>query len=236
MQPVTASKFGSLKFSFLRGYTDLNLLPADKVPEVALVGRSNVGKSTFLNILTSQKALAKVSAKPGHTREINFYAGLSPTKTTARVHLVDLPGFGFAKIPKLAREQLWQILLEYITLREQLTTVVLLNDCRRLPEDEELGIIKSTLAHGKQAVVVITKGDKLSKNELLKSAREICSTYHHGLGLDQLGISTSLLGLGSASATVPDAGSHISNLKFLISFKDSANQTRNLFWSSLVIE
>jgi GTP-binding protein len=128
-------------------------------PEIALVGRSNVGKSSLLNALCGHAALARVSKTPGRTRAIHFF------KTDVGLTLVDFPGYGFAKGPSRDRDA-WKALIEaYLTRRRVLKAVVVLVDSRHEPSAEDRGIFDWLNSGKKNALCVATKADKLSGND-----------------------------------------------------------------------
>ena len=125
------------------------------LPEVALAGRSNVGKSTLLNQLVGQRGVARVSKTPGRTQQINFFV------VDERLALVDLPGYGFARVPEPVRAA-WQRLIEaYLTRRRTLRLVVVIVDLRRGIEADDRLLLDYLRAHGIAAAVVATKADKL---------------------------------------------------------------------------
>jgi GTP-binding protein len=133
--------------------------PTSELPEIAFSGRSNVGKSSLLNALVRRKALARVSATPGKTREINFF------RVNDAFHLVDLPGYGYARVSKSAREA-WRPLIEgFLRTSEQLRGVVQLVDARHPPSKDDLRMMDFLASLGVPTIVVATKVDKLSKAE-----------------------------------------------------------------------
>ncbi len=137
--------------------------PASELPEIALAGRSNVGKSSLLNALCGQEHLARVSKTPGRTRALHFF------RTSAGLTLVDFPGYGFAKGPDRDR-QAWRELIEsYLLNRPQLKAVAVLVDSRHEPSDEDRGVFDWLNSLKKPALCVATKADKLSGNEKAKS-------------------------------------------------------------------
>jgi ribosome biogenesis GTP-binding protein YsxC/EngB len=134
--------------------------PMDGRPEIAFVGRSNVGKSSIINALTNRRSLAKVGNTPGKTRLINFFL------INGFFYLVDLPGYGYAKVSKVEKEKWGRLMEDYLTGRETLKKVVLLVDSRHKPTDDDVLMINWIRHQGYSVYVVGTKADKLTKNEL----------------------------------------------------------------------
>jgi GTP-binding protein len=133
--------------------------PVSELPEIAFSGRSNVGKSSLLNKLVQRKALARVSGTPGKTREINFF------RVNDAFHLVDLPGYGYARVSKAARDA-WRPLIEgYLRASEHLRGVVQLVDARHAPSPDDLRMMDFLASLGVPTIVVATKVDKLSRAE-----------------------------------------------------------------------
>ena len=133
--------------------------PPGRLPEVAIVGRSNVGKSSLINSLVHQHGLARTSRTPGRTRLLNWF------EVDGRFHLVDLPGYGYAAVDRNMRAG-WQPLIEaYLDKRDVLAGVVLLVDVRRGPEEEELDFVPWLAERKVPIVVALTKADKLPKNK-----------------------------------------------------------------------
>jgi GTP-binding protein len=133
--------------------------PVSELPEIAFSGRSNVGKSSLLNKLVRRKALARVSGTPGKTREINFF------RVNDAFHLVDLPGYGYARVSKAARHT-WRPLIEgYLQTSEHLRGVVQLIDARHAPSSDDLRMMDFLASLGVPTIVVATKVDKLSRAE-----------------------------------------------------------------------
>jgi GTP-binding protein len=131
--------------------------PVSELPEIAFSGRSNVGKSSLLNKLVQRKALARVSGTPGKTREINFF------RVNDAFHLVDLPGYGYARVSKAARDA-WRPLIEgYLRASEHLRGVVQLVDARHAPSPDDLRMMDFLASLGVPTIVVATKVDKLSR-------------------------------------------------------------------------
>jgi GTP-binding protein len=137
--------------------------PEKGFPEVALAGRSNVGKSSLINTMVSRKALARISGTPGKTRTINFY------NINDELYLVDLPGYGYAKVSKVEKVKWGEMIEKYITNRVMLKLVIQLVDIRHEPTQDDKIMFQWMKATGSQAVVVATKADKLSKNQMFKN-------------------------------------------------------------------
>ena len=146
-------------------------LPQTPYNEVAFVGRSNVGKSSLLNTLVNNFKLARVSSEPGKTRSVNFYL------VNDRFFLVDLPGYGFAKVP-LSEQKRWRELIEgYLKDRDRLKGVFLLVDSRVGPTEKDLQMKEWLDFYGIPHVVVATKVDKLKKSERSKLERKIRDVF-----------------------------------------------------------
>lgn len=145
---------------FVISNTDVKKCPASTLPEYAFIGRSNVGKSSLINMLTQRKGLAMTSQKPGKTQLINHFL------INNEWHLVDLPGYGFARVGQSNRERLKSIIEDYILEREQLTNLFILLDCRHEPQKIDLEFIEWAGENGVPFALVFTKADKLSKEKL----------------------------------------------------------------------
>lgn len=149
---------------FEQSASSLETCPAPSVPELAFIGRSNVGKSSLINMLSGRRGqLAKVSNKPGKTRLINFFM------IDAQWRLVDLPGYGYAKISKKARMIFRDFVTEYLTGRENLRGVFVLIDSRLPPQDLDLDYITWLGECEVPCALIFTKSDKLSKSAVQKS-------------------------------------------------------------------
>ncbi len=148
--------------------------PDTFVPEVAFAGRSNVGKSSLINCLTNRTKLARTSSSPGKTAVINFY------DIDGKFRLVDLPGYGYAKVSKAERDK-WAGMIEtYLTDRYNLTAVIQLVDARHKPSQDDITMMNWIKSIGYTPIVVATKIDKLKKSEIEKNLTEI----YNCLGLD----------------------------------------------------
>lgn len=153
--------------TFVKGATKMGQMPLVRFPEVAFIGRSNVGKSSLINNLLKRKKLARISGTPGKTQEINFFL------VNNKFHVVDLPGFGYARVSKKQRAHWQKLIGSYIMYREQLKVVFQLVDSRHKPTelDREIMMLmpESNAAH----VILLTKSDKLSGNERSKSVARV---------------------------------------------------------------
>ena len=170
--------------------------PKDALPEVALVGKSNVGKSTLINTLVGRKNLARTSSTPGKTRTINFYR-LEPVaagKKAEPFYLVDLPGFGFARAPKSERRAWKKIVESYLVGRDELRGVVVVLDVRRDVGETELELYGWLASLGLSARTVLTKSDKLKHGRLKDQARAI----KNELGLEEPVTFSAETGMGKA--------------------------------------
>ena len=156
--------------------------------EVALAGRSNVGKSSLLNAITGTKGLARTSKTPGRTRCVNFF------EVGANLALVDLPGYGFAKMSRSDAAKIAGLLADYLRERRQLVALVMLIDARRGPEREELDLAAAVRERGLELIVAATKSDKIRNAERPEIPRRfaalatppiMCSAFD-GEGLDEL--------------------------------------------------
>jgi GTP-binding protein len=141
--------------------------PAVDLPEIALAGRSNVGKSSFINKMLARKSLARTSSKPGKTQTLNFYI------INEILHFVDVPGYGYAKVSKKEREAWGKMIETYITTREQLRAVVLLIDVRHPPSKDDV-LMYGFLKHYEiPTIIVATKADKIPKSKWQKHVKII---------------------------------------------------------------
>ena len=155
---------------FLTTAPQLHFLPALDVPEIAFVGRSNAGKSTCINTLTQQKQLAFASKKPGRTQHINLFS-LGKQGVTDAI-LTDLPGYGYAAVPKSDKIRWQQVMANYLVTRENLKGIVLMCDPRHgMTELDEilLDIIRPRVQEGLKFLIVLTKSDKLTRSEATKA-------------------------------------------------------------------
>ena len=134
-----------------------NQYPPEGVAEIAFAGRSNVGKSSLLNLLTGRKKLARVSGSPGKTRTINFY------RVNDAFRIVDLPGYGYAKVSKSVSEGWGEMMERYLEQRESLRKVIQLVDIRHAPSKQDVEMYQYLRHFGLDGIVVATKADKISR-------------------------------------------------------------------------
>jgi GTP-binding protein len=145
--------------------------PAPSLPEVAFLGRSNVGKSSLLNALVGEKA-AKVSSTPGRTRAINFFI-VSDEKSNRKISFADLPGYGYAKVSKSISAEWPKFIEPYLSGRENLSLCVCLVDSNVEPRPSDAQLFEWLRAHGREFVVVATKADRLSGNQRTRNLAAI---------------------------------------------------------------
>lgn len=151
--------------TFVISNTDVRKCPEGNLPEYAFIGRSNVGKSSLINMLTNRKGLAMTSATPGKTLLINHFL------INEEWHLVDLPGYGFAQRGMAQREQLRQIIESYILQREQLVCLFVLIDCRHPAQKIDLEFMEWLGENGVPFAIIFTKTDKISKGRLKENIK-----------------------------------------------------------------
>lgn len=152
---------------YIGSFVDFAQLPEDNLPEIALVGRSNVGKSSLVNKVLNRKKLAKSSSTPGKTRTINYYL------VNGEWYFVDLPGYGFAKVSKAEKAKWAKMIETYLTRRESLRGVIHLIDIRHPPTDNDI-MMKDWLMNIELPVLVVaTKADKISRGAQSKHLAQI---------------------------------------------------------------
>jgi GTP-binding protein len=143
--------------------------PVADRPEVAFAGRSNVGKSSLINTITNRKKLARTSGTPGRTQLINFFS------VGENLYLVDLPGYGFARVPVSVRNSWMRLVETYIETRATLAAVVVILDIRRDPSDSDINLLEKLDSRGLTAIVVLTKADKLSRSRATSRSASLAS-------------------------------------------------------------
>lgn len=152
---------------YLQSVVDWRKCPAPDMPEYAFIGRSNVGKSSLINMLTNNSKLAKTSSKPGKTQTINHFL---MNKTW---YLVDLPGYGFAKTSKTNREKWQKMISDYLLHRENLQVVFELVDSRLEPQQNDVDFINNMGENGIPFVIVFTKADKISTGKAMSNIQKM---------------------------------------------------------------
>jgi len=146
--------------------------PPATLPEIAFAGRSNVGKSSLINVLVNRKNLVRTSSTPGRTQLINFFI------------LVDLPGYGYAKVPLAVKREWGPMMESYLSSRYTLRGTVLILDIRRVPAAEDRQMLDWLRAYDIEPILVVTKCDKVSRNERARQAKTIASSL--GVATDEL--------------------------------------------------
>ena len=157
--------FQSVEFEAAFG--TLEQLPASDLPEIAFSGRSNVGKSSLINSLMNRKSLARTSSSPGKTQTINFY------NINHEMYLVDLPGYGYAKVSQAEKEQWGKLIERYLHQSEQLRAVFLLVDIRHRPSENDKLMYEWIVHNGYWPIIIATKADKLKRSQIQKHIKEV---------------------------------------------------------------
>lgn len=145
--------------------------PPPDYPEIAFAGRSNVGKSSLINKLVNRKRLVKTSNTPGRTQLLNFFL------INEALSVVDLPGYGYARVPAAVQKQWGPMVETYLASRATLKGVLLVVDIRRVPGTEEQDLIRWLDHHGRRYRIVVTKADKLSRNKRVRPLRAIAEAF-----------------------------------------------------------
>ena len=145
--------------------------PHDNIPEIAFLGRSNVGKSSLINSLLGVRGLARTSSTPGRTQLLNFFL------INRQFRVVDLPGYGYARAPKAVRAEWSSAAEEYLAKREQLVLSIHIVDSRHEPSKQDLQLHEWLVHHHKPHLIVATKSDKLSKNELSRNVKRAARAF-----------------------------------------------------------
>ncbi|AIO19201.1 putative GTP-binding protein EngB [Candidatus Izimaplasma bacterium HR1] len=155
---------------FITSGTKLEHYPDDNLPEVLLAGRSNVGKSTFINSVLNRKNIAHVSGRPGKTQTLNYYL------VNEAFYFVDVPGYGYARVSKKDRETFGVMIEEYLINRKQLRIVIQLVDFRHKPSEDDVLMYQFLSSYGIPTIVVGTKVDKVPKTQRAKHEKLIIET------------------------------------------------------------
>ncbi|WP_088007263.1 ribosome biogenesis GTP-binding protein YihA/YsxC [Indiicoccus explosivorum] len=167
--------------------------PEGDLPEFALAGRSNVGKSSFINKMIGRKAMARISSKPGKTQTLNFY------KIEDQLYYVDVPGYGYAKVSKKEREAWGKMIERYITGRDVLRAVIQIIDLRHPPTEDDIMMYDFLKHYGIPCVLIATKADKIPKGKWQKHKKIIREALQVEDG-DSLIVFSSETGLGKDEA------------------------------------
>ena len=146
--------------------------PTDNLAEIALLGRSNVGKSSLINTLVQRKKFARTSSTPGKTQTLNFY------QVNEAFYLVDVPGYGYARVSKQQRAQFGQMIEEYLTTRSVLQGVIILVDGRHEPTADDVSMYQFVRYYQLPALIVATKMDKVKKNQWNKTVQTVTNTLN----------------------------------------------------------
>ncbi len=150
---------------FVMSNSDIKKCPTDNKAEYAFIGRSNVGKSSLINMLTNHKGLAKISTKPGKTQLVNHFL------INNEWYLVDLPGYGFAKVAKNTKQRFSKLIFSFIESRPNLINLFVLVDCRHEPQAKDVDFMEWLGVNGIPFSIIFTKADKLSKRQLSENVR-----------------------------------------------------------------
>ena len=159
---------------FLGSYDDVKMMPYSNFSEFCFVGRSNVGKSSILNAITKTKNLAKTSKTPGRTQLINLF------EISKLINIVDLPGYGYAKVPLIIKEKLSYLIESYLISRSNLTKIFLLIDCKVGIKNSDLDMIDYIKISEKEFSIILTKSDKCSiniKNQQIKNINSLLKVF-----------------------------------------------------------
>ena len=182
-----ANPLASQPIEFVGSFPDPLVRVEPVLPEIAFIGRSNVGKSSLLNALVGRPGLARVSGSPGKTTLLNFYR-------LPQLYLVDLPGYGFARASKGERAGYRRLVTGYLRTREELAGIVWLLDIRHDPSREDLEMQKLLVESGRPVLATFTKADKLTRSALRTRERELAVSL--GLRPDQIQLTSSRFGTG----------------------------------------
>lgn len=167
--------------------------PEVTIPEIALSGRSNVGKSSFINAMLNRKSLARTSQRPGKTQTLNFYL------INEQFHFVDVPGYGYAKVSKKEREAWGKVLENYFLERKQLKGVVQLIDIRHKPTEDDILMYDWLKYHGHEVLLIATKADKIPRGKYDKHLKIIKENLNYDSS-DKIIAFSSETGLGKDKA------------------------------------
>lgn len=169
---------------FVTSVANLSQLPDYGVPEIAIAGKSNVGKSSFINFMVNQNKLAKTSQEPGRTRLLNYFE-----INNGEYYFVDLPGYGYAKVNKQEKQKWGDLIETYLKNTTRLINVFVLVDIRHEPSDDDLLMVKYLYSYGIPFTLIATKSDKLSRAQQQKALQVIASKM--GVGAKDILVTSS---------------------------------------------
>ena len=144
-----------------------NQYPKNNLPEIVLVGKSNVGKSSFINTMINRKKLARTSSEPGKTRQINFY------NIDEKFYFVDLPGYGFSKMSKKEQEQVGKFIEEYLFNRQQISLIIFLVDIRHSPSENDKLMYNYVIRAGLPFIILANKADKIAITKVDEASKSL---------------------------------------------------------------
>ena len=166
------------KAVFVKSMVDMKNHPGGNIPEIAIAGKSNVGKSSLINYLCNQKKLAKTSGTPGKTRLVNFF------KINDRFFFVDLPGYGYAKVARSEQLSWAQMIEDYLAGTRNLKAIMILVDIRHAPSENDLMMFNWAAQYAIPVICVATKADKIAKSKRFNQINMIRKTIGYGEGFD----------------------------------------------------
>ncbi len=185
---------------FLKSVAQLDQLPKDQGTEVAFIGRSNSGKSSAINIITGKKGLAKTSKTPGRTQLLNFF------QISDQQRLVDLPGYGYAKVPSDRKEEWEKTISSYLQLRKSLKGLIITMDIRHPLKERDQAMLAWALHHQIPLYILLTKADKLTRNQaahLLKQTKQQLAALNKDCRV-QIFSATTSIGVETARRAILD--------------------------------
>lgn len=156
-----------MDFEFTGSFFGLDQLPRDRKAQIAVAGRSNVGKSSLLNKLAGRRKIAKVSGTPGKTRSLNFFL------VNNKFYVVDLPGYGYAKVSKKEHRSWGKLIEEYLGKCDDLIGLILLLDCRRDTSQKDMDLLDWLSNRGLPVLIVVTKTDKINRDKVNRKLKQI---------------------------------------------------------------
>ncbi|HNX03029.1 MAG TPA: ribosome biogenesis GTP-binding protein YihA/YsxC [Candidatus Cloacimonas sp.] len=169
---------------FVKSAVEPSDYPASAYPEFAFAGRSNVGKSTLINLLTNHKGLAKTSSTPGKTRLLNFFLiryKIDESDSSGFLQFTDLPGYGFAEVSQAEQEKWRRMINRYFEQRQQLRSLIVIVDIRHPADSKDLMLLEMLRLRGIDYCIVATKADKIPKTKIAKTVKDLAK----GLGLKE---------------------------------------------------